>query len=103
MDFGLVLDRALDTAVAILFADLERSVFPSSNAEEESRVRLAGLLPALQHWSQDALKGLPCVLVDVSLLLELTGIQVDGFVRIYFQRGKWGLWRQLYLLGLRMM
>ncbi|KAK0477699.1 Peroxin-3 [Armillaria luteobubalina] len=63
-DFGLVLDRALDTAVAILFSDLERSVFPSSNAEEEPRVRLAGLLPALQHWSQDALKGLPCVLVD---------------------------------------
>ncbi|KAK0431354.1 Peroxin-3 [Armillaria borealis] len=63
-DFGLVLDRALDTAVAILFADLERSVFPSSDVEEEPRVRLAGLLPALQHWSQDALKGLPCVLVD---------------------------------------
>ncbi|KAK0183849.1 Peroxin-3 [Armillaria mellea] len=63
-DFGLVLDRALDTAVGILFADLERSVFPSSNVEEEPRVRLAGLLPALQHWSQDALKGLPCVLVD---------------------------------------
>ncbi|SJL09315.1 uncharacterized protein ARMOST_12692 [Armillaria ostoyae] len=64
VDFGLVLNRALDTAVAILFADLERSVFPSSNVEEEPRVRLAGLLPALQHWSQDALKGLPCVLVD---------------------------------------
>ncbi|KAK0216993.1 Peroxin-3 [Armillaria fumosa] len=63
-DFSLVLDRALDTAVAILFADLERSVFPSSNVEEEPRVRLAGLLPALQHWSQDALKGLPCVLID---------------------------------------
>ncbi|KAK0199879.1 Peroxin-3 [Desarmillaria ectypa] len=67
VDFGLVLDRALDTAVAILFADLERSVFPSSNVEEmteEPRMRLAGLLPALQHWSQDALKGLPCILVD---------------------------------------
>ncbi|KAK0450417.1 Peroxin-3 [Desarmillaria tabescens] len=67
VDFGLVLDRALDTAVAILFADMERSVFPSSNVEEmadEPRMRLAGLLPALQHWSQDALKGLPCVLVD---------------------------------------
>ncbi len=38
VDFGLVLDRALDTAVAILFADLERSVFPSS----ERRGRVAG-------------------------------------------------------------
>ncbi|PBK71376.1 hypothetical protein ARMSODRAFT_955172 [Armillaria solidipes] len=72
-DFGLVLDRALDTAVAILFADLERSVFPSSNVEEEPRVRLAGLLPALQHWSQDALKGLPCVLVDNILSTQEVG------------------------------
>ncbi|KAG7446138.1 uncharacterized protein BT62DRAFT_895376 [Guyanagaster necrorhizus] len=67
VDFGLVLDRALDTAVAILFADLERNVFPSSSVgdvTEEPRMKLAGLLPALQHWSQDALKGLPCVLVD---------------------------------------
>ncbi|KAK0473343.1 Peroxin-3 [Armillaria novae-zelandiae] len=81
-DFGLVLDRALDTAVAILFADLERSVFPSSNVEEEPRVRLAGLLPALQHWSQDALKGLPCVLVDDILSTrEVGALEAIAFAR----------------------
>lgn len=71
-NFAIVFEECLDCATEILFENLEKNVFqPSHNPgeakDDEVRVRLAGLLPALSRWSQLALNGLPNELVDVGI------------------------------------
>ncbi|KAF8624723.1 hypothetical protein AX17_007054 [Amanita inopinata Kibby_2008] len=65
-NFECALEACLDSATAVLFEGLERSVFVSSEAVpgEEIRIRLAGLLPGLARWSRLSLHGLPNELVD---------------------------------------
>lgn len=76
-DFEHVLEACLDCATAVLFEGLEKSVFVAGEgvpAEEEVRIRLAGLLPGLAKWSRLTLRGLPNELVDVSVFfLSLVG------------------------------
>lgn len=68
-DFERVLEVCLDRATELLFDGLERNVFDeSTNGGEESRLRLASLLPGLARWSHLAVNGLPNELVDVSVL-----------------------------------
>jgi len=72
-NFAIVFEECLDCATEVLFDNLEKNVFhasynPGKAKEEEVRIRLAGLLPALSRWSQLALDGLPNELVDVSFL-----------------------------------
>ncbi len=72
-NFTIVFEECLDCATEVLFDNLEKNVFhpshnPGESKDEEVRMRLAGLLPALSRWSQLALDGLPNELVDVSFL-----------------------------------
>ena len=81
--FQIVLESCLDRATEILFNGLEKNVFRETNVGgweetsstaislgQETRVRLAGMLPGLARWSQLALEGLPNELVDVSALSQ---------------------------------
>jgi peroxin-3 len=73
-DFEYVLEACLDCATAVLFEGLEKSVFVAGEgvpADEEVRIRLAGLLPGLAKWSRLTLRGLPNELIDVSVLVLL--------------------------------
>lgn len=65
----------------VLFNGLERNVFVDSSVEpgEEVRIRLAGLLPGLSRWSSLALRGLPCELVDVSVVFVLPVLWFANF------------------------
>jgi peroxin-3 len=74
-NFAIVFEECLDCAMEVLFDNLEKNVFhssynPGKAKDEEVRIRLAGLLPALSRWSQLALDGLPNELVDVSFLFR---------------------------------
>lgn len=73
----MVLSAALDLAAGELGVGLESNVFPTGEdvSLEDTKVRLAGMLPGLARWSKLAITGLPNELVDVSAAL------------FYFQNG----------------
>lgn len=90
--FQIVLETCLDRATEVLFNGLEKNVFRETNVGgweetssaavplgQETKVRLAGMLPGLARWSQLALEGLPNELIDVSRFLLLLISRTSGF------------------------
>jgi peroxin-3 len=71
-DFALVLERALDRAMSLLFDGLSQNVFIGDESEEgEIRLRTANVLAGLARWSSLALNGIPNELVDVRVFPAL--------------------------------
>jgi peroxin-3 len=80
-DFSVVLEVCLDRATEILFNGLQKNVFmegrsitSEGESGEETKLRLAGLLPGMARWSHLALHGLPNELVDVRIRISFISI-----------------------------
>lgn len=67
-DFTHVLKACLNQATNMMLSNVEESLFRQDfSSGEETRVKLAAILPSFSSWSQAALNTLPNELVDVSV------------------------------------
>jgi len=88
-DFARTVEVSLDRATEVMLGAIEAEVFnPGETPGEETRARLAGLLPDVARWAPTALNGLPNELVDVSVFHYLTCAVLILFVSLFCRRGR---------------